>query len=74
MQETGVVTHLQHKRTPEQTGCEADEITSAIHLEQAQTAFYMLAAGMGLALLSFIMEVLCSDSLSELRKRKESLD
>ena len=57
MQETGVVAHILQKWIPEPKRCEVPDSTSAIGLEQAQTAFYVLGAGMGLALLSFLLEV-----------------
>ena len=59
MQETGVVAHILQRWTPEPKRCEVPDSTSAIGLEQAQTAFYLLGAGMGLALLSFLLEVWC---------------
>ena len=57
MQETGLVTNLIQKWTPEKKRCEPRGLTSAISLEQAKTAFYVLGIGTALALVSVALEI-----------------
>ena len=64
MQEAGLVTRILQKWTPEKKRCESRDVTSTIHLTQARTAFYMLAMGVGLALLTFAVEMLKRRTLS----------
>ena len=72
MQEAGVIAHILQKWTPEPKRCEVPDSTSAIGLEQAQTAFYVLGTGMGLAVLSCLLEVWCgqTDMFKVKTKRK----
>ena len=64
-----MVTRILQKWTPEKKRCGSRDVTSEIHVEQTQTAFYMLGIGVGLAAVTLTVEVWmqCSGDLKKKR-------
>ena len=58
MQDAGIVTRILQKWTPEKKCCEPPDTTTWISLAQIRTAFYVLAIGVGLGLLTLAVEAL----------------
>ncbi|KAL8594367.1 hypothetical protein ACOMHN_032955 [Nucella lapillus] len=57
MREAGLIEQLLKKWTPAQKVCTDLAPTSALSLQQTKTAFYVLALGLGLALIAVAGEV-----------------